>query len=69
MKFVYNGKSLFPVIFLSVFGDDSGMGGGMSIKPSKGTFLRQNTHFEQSCTFLRLSVHAGREPDKTGKKK
>jgi hypothetical protein len=67
--FVYNGKSLFPVKFWPVLGDYSGVGSDMSIRPPKGTSLRQNTHFEPSCTFLRLSVRAGREPQKPGKKK
>jgi hypothetical protein len=39
----------------------------MSTKPPNGASLRQNTHFEPSCTFLLLSVRAGREPVKTGK--
>jgi hypothetical protein len=40
----------------------------MSTRPRKGTSLGQNTHFDPSCTFLRLSVRAGREPQKTDKK-
>jgi hypothetical protein len=55
--------------FGQFLGDYSGVGSGMSTRPPKGTSLRQNTHFEPSCTFLRLSVRAGREPEKTGKKK
>jgi hypothetical protein len=44
------------------------VGSDMSTRPPKGTSLRQNTHFEPSCTFLRFSVRAGREPEETGKK-
>jgi hypothetical protein len=54
--------------FGQFLGDYSGVGSGILTRPPKGTSLRQNTHFEPSCTFLRLSVRAGREPEKTGKK-
>jgi hypothetical protein len=63
------GNPYFRSNFGQFLGDYSGVGSGMSTRPPKGTSLRQNTHFEPSCTFLRLSVRAGREPEKTGKVK
>jgi hypothetical protein len=59
------GNPYSPSNFGQFWGDYSGVGSGMSTRPRKGTSLRQNTHFEPSCTFLRLSVPAGREPEKT----
>jgi hypothetical protein len=44
-------------------------GSGMSTRPSKGIFLRQNTHSKPLCSFLRFSVRVGREPEKPGEKK
>jgi hypothetical protein len=63
------GNPYFRSNFGKFSGDYSGVGSGMSTKLPKGMSLRQNTHFEPSCTFLRLSIRAGREPEKTGKKK